>query len=69
MLRIRLSELCRRRGISIKAMASQLGIEYQTAMYWNQGRAYPRLPMMFRLAQFFDCPFDLLIEAPDETES
>jgi transcriptional regulator with XRE-family HTH domain len=61
MFRIRLSELCFQQGVTMRALAAMLEVDYQTVMYWNQGRAYPRLPMIVRLADYFNCSLDELI--------
>jgi DNA-binding XRE family transcriptional regulator len=46
------------RDWNMRQLADALGIEHQTVMYWNQGRAVPRLPMLVRLARLLHCSLD-----------
>jgi transcriptional regulator with XRE-family HTH domain len=52
-----------RRGLNMRQIADALGIEHQTVMYWNQGRAHPRLPMVLRLLYELRCTFEELVGA------
>lgn len=62
MLRVRLTELSRQKGWTLRMLADVLGVDYQTVLYWNQGRSYPRLPTMLRLMQLLDCTIDELLD-------
>ena len=48
MLRIKVAELSNSKGWTMRTVSELLGVEHQTVMYWNQGRCYPRLPMLVR---------------------
>jgi transcriptional regulator with XRE-family HTH domain len=63
-MRMRITELaCRQKGWTMKKLADAMGVEHQTVMYWNQGRAFPRLPMLIRLCRLLGCKLDDMIEA------
>jgi len=63
LLRLRVSELTAQKlGWTMKQLAEFLGVEHQTVMYWNQGRSYPRLPMMLKLCHLFNCELHDLID-------
>ncbi|MCG3754674.1 helix-turn-helix domain-containing protein [Amycolatopsis sp. Poz14] len=38
-------------GLTQKEYAARLGVSQQTLWKWTTGRAYPRLPMMLRVAR------------------
>ena len=66
-MRLQIAEVARRnKGWSMRKLADKLQVEHQTVMYWNQGRAYPRLPMLVRLCRLLACRFEELIEAEDD---
>lgn len=65
-MRLQIAEVARRnKGWNMRKLADKLQVEHQTVMYWNQGRAYPRLPMLVRLCRLLGCTFEELVE--DET--
>jgi transcriptional regulator with XRE-family HTH domain len=66
MVRIKVHESAKAKGLSMREVATQLGVDHQTVLYWNQGRALPRLPMFLRLSQLLDCKLDTLLEALKE---
>ena len=45
----------------MKRLAVELDIEYQTVLYWNQGRSFPRLKTLYRLCQVLDCTLEELV--------
>jgi transcriptional regulator with XRE-family HTH domain len=67
-MRLQVAEVARRnKGWNMRKLADKLHIEHQTVMYWNQGRAYPRLPMLVKLCRLLGCTFEeLLVEEGDE---
>ena len=66
-MRLQIAEVARRnKGWSMRKLADKLQVEHQTVMYWNQGRAYPRLPMLVRLCRLLGCRFEELIEDEDD---
>jgi transcriptional regulator with XRE-family HTH domain len=60
--RLRLLEAAQRRGFNLRQLSEQLDIPYQTFMYWNQGRALPKLPQLLHLLHRLDCQLDELVE-------
>jgi transcriptional regulator with XRE-family HTH domain len=66
MVRIKVHESAKAKGLSMREVATQLGVDHQTVLYWNQGRALPRLPMFLRLSVLLDCKLDTLLEAVKE---
>lgn len=62
MVRIKVHESAKAKGFSMREVARQLGVDHQTVLYWNQGRALPRLPMFLKLSQLLDCKLDTLLE-------
>lgn len=63
LLRLKVSELSKlNRGWSMRELSERLMVDHQTVMYWNQGRAFPRLPMMLKVCQVLGCKLDELIE-------
>jgi len=66
-MRLQIAEVARRnKGWNMRKLADKLQVEHQTVMYWNQGRAYPRLPMLVRLCRLLGCTFEELVK--DETD-
>lgn len=62
-MRIRIRELAfRNRGWSMKTLAERLEVDHQTVLYWNQGRAYPRLPMLLRMCRLLRCTVEELVQ-------
>lgn len=63
LLRLKIAELARTRlGVPMIALAERLNVEPQTVLYWNQGRCYPRLPMMLKLCKVFNCELSDLVD-------
>ena len=61
-MRIRVAELAmQQRGWTMRILSEKLDVDHQTVMYWNQGRAVPRLPMLLRLARLLGCTLDELV--------
>jgi len=61
-MRLQVAEVARRnRGWNMRKLADRLQIEHQTVMYWNQGRAHPRLPMLIKLCRLLGCTVEELI--------
>jgi len=69
MVRIKVHESAKAKGLSMREVATQLGVDHQTVLYWNQGRALPRLPMFLRLSQLLGCQLDTLLDATQQAIS
>ena len=66
-LRLRVAELAlAHRGWNMRLLSEQLDVDHQTVMYWNQGRAFPRLPMLLTLCRMLGCTLDELVEQRPE---
>lgn len=64
LLRLRIAEVSlQKRGWTMKQLAERLKVDHQTVLYWNQGRSFPRLPMMVKLCQILGCKLDELVQA------
>lgn len=64
LLRLRIAELClANRGWNMRDLSEHLMVDHQTVMYWNQGRAYPRLPMLLKVCHMLGCKLDELVDA------
>lgn len=46
----------------MRELSEQLMVDHQTVMYWNQGRAFPRLPMMLKICHLLGCKLDELVD-------
>lgn len=62
-----LTRLMRERGIDQSAIASALGLTASTVSDWVNGKKYPRVDSMQRLADFFGVPMSALTiqQSPD----
>ena len=62
-----LTRLMRERGIDQSAIASSLGLTASTVSDWVNGKKYPRVDRMQRLADFFGVPMSALTiqQSPD----
>jgi len=62
-LRLRVAELAlAHRGWTMRVLSEHLDVDHQTVMYWNQGRALPRLPMMLKICDLLGCKLDELVD-------
>ncbi|MDH4380065.1 MAG: helix-turn-helix domain-containing protein [Vampirovibrionales bacterium] len=62
-LRLRVAELAMaHRGWTMRLLSEHLDVDHQTVMYWNQGRAFPRLPMMLTICHALGCTLDELVD-------
>jgi transcriptional regulator with XRE-family HTH domain len=59
---LNIAKVAKKKGWTLKRVADELDQEYQTVLYWNQGRSYPRVPTLFKLCQILDCTLDDLME-------
>lgn len=65
-MRLRVGELARKnRGWSMRKLAERLDVDHQTIMYWNQGRSYPRLPILIQLCRLLGCTVEDLLRDSD----
>jgi ribosome-binding protein aMBF1 (putative translation factor) len=61
-MHLQIAEVARRnKGWNMRKLADKMEIEHQTVMYWNQGRAYPRLPTLVKLCRLLGCTFEELV--------
>ncbi len=60
----RLRELRRARGLSQAELAEALEVSRQSIIAIEAAKYDPSLPMAFRLAAFFDVPFEALFPNP-----
>lgn len=56
----RIALLRTERGLSRKALADALGINYQTVGYIERGDYNPSLELALRLAEFFQLPVEMI---------
>lgn len=64
LLRLKIVELTtQKQNWTMKQLAEKLNVDHQTVMYWNQGRCYPRLPMLLKLCQILECTLQELIDS------
>ncbi len=64
MVRLRIQEFASKRHMSMRKLADKLSLDYQTVLYWNKGRSFPRLTLLIRVARILCCRIDDLIERP-----
>ncbi len=63
LLRLKVSEISlKNRGWTMRELSERLMVDHQTVMYWNQGRTYPRLPMMLKVCHMLGCKLDDLVD-------
>ena len=68
-MRLRIAEMAKgKKNWNMRDLADRLQIEHQTVLYWNQGRAYPRFPILVRLCRLLGCSVEELIEEMNEPE-
>lgn len=61
--RIRVAEVARQqKNWSMRRVSEELEVDHQTVLYWNQGKSYPRLPMLVRLLKLLGCSFQELVD-------
>jgi transcriptional regulator with XRE-family HTH domain len=61
-MRLRIAELARqKKGWNMRKVAERMDVEHQTIMYWNQGRSFPRLPVLMRLCRLLECSVEDLV--------
>jgi transcriptional regulator with XRE-family HTH domain len=58
----RLKDLRRRRLLTQKELAAEVGVSYQTVQSWESGKAQPRLRHIRRLAEVLQVPADKLLD-------
>jgi DNA-binding Xre family transcriptional regulator len=61
--RLRLDEEAwRRQQWNLRELSEALDTSYQNVLYWNQGRAVPKLPMLVKIMKVLNCRFEDLLE-------
>lgn len=58
----RLERLRKDRKLTIKAVAAEIGVAYQTVFDWETGRQRPRHPRMLALAALYNLPLNYLLD-------
>ena len=66
MFRIRLKELREKAGLSQEAFAKAFGVAQSTVGGWESGSRVPRLPMIEKIAEFFNVPTSYFVGGSDE---
>ncbi len=66
MFRIRLKELREKAGLSQEAFAKAFGVAQSTVGGWESGARVPRLPMIEKIAEFFNVPTSYFVGGSDE---
>lgn len=62
-IRLRIQEnLYLQKGWSMRHLAEEMGVDYQTILFWNRGTSHPKLLRLLELARILKCPLDELIE-------
>lgn len=64
----RMKAIRENQGISLRDLATELGINYTTVSYWERGLRYPGKENQEKLAQFFDKTIDYLMEVDPHYE-
>lgn len=66
-----LKKLRNERGLTLAAVASEMGVIPNAVWRWEAGARTPSIEMLKRLAAFFDCTIDELVAngAPENTRS
>ncbi len=57
----RISELRKQRGITQGQMARELNVSLYTVSNWEQGKAFPAVAMIPKVAEYFDVTTDYLL--------
>jgi DNA-binding XRE family transcriptional regulator len=61
-MRLQIAEIARRnKGWNMRKLAEKLDLDHQTVMYWNQGRSYPRFPVLIKLCRLLECTLEDLL--------
>ena len=64
-MRLRIAEVAHRnKGWNMRKLADRLELDHQTVLYWNQGRSYPRLPVLVKLCRLLGCTLEELLVDP-----
>lgn len=66
-MRLQIAQVARqKKNWSMRQVADRMGLDHQTVMYWNQGRAYPRFPSLIKLLELLECTLEQLLKGTDE---
>ena len=57
---VRVTELCKRKGISLSTAAREIGLSNSAITYWKRG-SVPKASTVWKLADFFGVTVDYLI--------
>ena len=60
MVKITLSAARENAGYSQKAAAAVLGISNKTLCNWENGRTFPKQPMIEKLCELYNVPYDFI---------
>ncbi len=67
MFRIKLKELREKAGLSQEAFANAFGVAQSTVGGWESGARVPRLPMIEKIAEFFNVPASYFLGGSNES--
>lgn len=65
---LRLLELRKNRGVSQKALASELGISDAAITMMEKGKRFPSFEILIALADYFNCSVDYLVGRSDDPQ-
>lgn len=57
------------RDMTQAELASKLGVAQNTVAQWETGKRSPRIYMLKKIAQLFDCTIDDLLNEPSEPDA
>ena len=67
MLGEQIKALRQARGITQTSLALRLGVSKQSVSNWENNNIMPSIDMLVKMAQFFHCTTDYLLEIGDES--
>ncbi|WP_416149442.1 helix-turn-helix transcriptional regulator [Salipaludibacillus sp. HK11] len=68
-MKSRIGECIDERGLKNKFIAKQLGVSQEQVSKWRNGKAYPRVDKLFKLALLLGVKVDDLYEVIDHSDT
>ena len=65
----RIKEQRKKSGLSQERVAELVGVSRQSVTKWESGQSAPSTENLFKLAEIFGTPVDMLLDMPDEKNS
>ena len=65
----RIKEQRKKSGLSQERVAELVGVSRQSVTKWESGQSAPSTENLFKLAEIFGTPVDMLLDIPDEKNS